>query len=145
MAEQSRQATDVQVAGSLVVAGLISDEGLQALQQVLQGAQDPVAAVGNAIFMALSKVREKLDEQGMSIDDKLWIANGGVLDRVLFEVISVLKIVLGFEQAGTAEFASSLKNSVVQLMQQEESGAQEQGPPQEAPMGPPNSALLGGM
>lgn len=156
MPADNKQATDIQVAGSLVVAGLLSDEGLQALQQVLQGAKDPVAAVGNAVFMALGKVRDKLEEQGMAIDDKLWVAKGGVLDRVLFEVIAILKTVLGFEQAGTAEFASALKGSVIQLMEQEDAGggAQQpptggeqggmQAPPQGAPQGPP-SPLLGGM
>ena len=156
MATENREATDIQVAGSLVVAGLLSDEGLQALQQVLQGAEDPVAAVGNAVFMALGKVREKLEEQGMSIDDKLWVAKGGVLDRVLFEVIAILKTVLGVEQAGTAEFASALKGSVIELMEQEDAGGgqeqapmgAEQGGMQAPPQGPPQgpqSPLLGGV
>ena len=156
MATENREATDIQVAGSLVVAGLLSDEGLQALQQVLQGAEDPVAAVGNAVFMALGKVRDKLEEQGMPIDDKLWVAKGGILDRVLFEVIAILKTVLGFEQAGTAEFTSALKGSVIELMEQEDQGGgqeqapmgAEQGGMQAPPQGPPQgpqSPLLGGV
>lgn len=158
MAEKNEQATDIQMAGSLVVAGLLSDEGLQSLQQVLQGAKDPVAAVGNAVFMALSAVRDKLDQQGLSIDDKLWVAKGGVLDRVVFEVLVVLKEVLGVQEANSPEFAAGLKDTIMQLMAQEEQG----GPPQQggmppqgmpmqggempqgAPQGPP-SALMGGM
>ena len=85
---QNSDALDIQVAGSLVAAGLISDEGLRALMQVLKGAQDPAMAIGNAVFMAISKVREKLDQNGMSVNDKLWMAKGGILDRVLFEVCS---------------------------------------------------------
>lgn len=151
--------TDIQMAGTLTAAGLLSDEGLQSLQQVLQGASDPAAAVGNAVFIALSKVREKLEQNEMSIDDKLWIAKGGVLDRVLFEVITALKAVLGFEAAGSGEFAAAVKDSVMQLMQQEsegqgpseanmpgqpQGGMPPQGMPQQAPQGPP-SALMGGM
>lgn len=157
MEEQNK--TDIQMAGTLTAAGLLSDQGLQSLQQVLQGASDPAAAVGNAVFMALSKVREKLEQNDMSIDDKLWVAKGGVLDRVLFEVITALKAILGFQQADSAEFAGAVKNSVMQLMQQEsegqgpseadmpnqpQEGMPPQGMPQQAPQGMP-SALLGGM
>lgn len=151
------KALDIQLAGSLTAAGLLSDEGLQAMQQVLQGSQDPAAAIGNAIFMAISKVREKLDQNDMAIDDTLWAAKGGVLDRVLFEVITALKAVLGFEAAGTSEFAQAVKQSVIQLMEQESAGGGEmppqegQMPPQQAPMQPQGqpqmqgSPLLGGM
>lgn len=158
MAEKNEQATDIQMAGSLVIAGLLSEQGLQALQQVLQGAKDPVAAIGNAVFMALSVVRDKLDQQGLSIDDKLWVARGGVLDRVVFEVLVVLKEVLGVQEAKTPQFAAGLKESIMQLMTQEEQGGPPQqsgmppqgmpmqggGMPQGGPQGPP-SALLGGV
>lgn len=117
--EQNSDALDIQVAGSLVAAGLISDEGLRALMQVLKGAQDPAMAIGNAVFMAISKVREKLDQNGMSVNDKLWMAKGGILDRVLFEVVGVVKAVLGFEAAGSPQFAQAVKQAVVSLMQQE--------------------------
>lgn len=121
--EQNSDALDIQVAGSLVVAGLISDEGLRALMQVLKGAQDPAMAIGNAVFMAISKVREKLDQNGMSVNDKLWMAKGGILDRVLFEVVGVVKAVLGFEAAGSPQFAQAVKQAVVSLMQQESAQA----------------------
>ena len=38
MEQQNNDALDIQVAGSLVVSGLLSDEGLRALSQVLRGA-----------------------------------------------------------------------------------------------------------
>ena len=153
MAEQSNDATDIQVAGGLTVAGLLSDEGLQALQGVLQGAANPAAAVANAVFMALSKVREKLDQQGLSINDKLWAAKGGVLDRVIFEVCATLKAILGFEEAGSPEFSGALKQEVMALMDQEEMGGspaaadqqmtgQPAPPPQQGGMG---TGLMGGM
>ena len=158
MAEKNEQATDIQMAGSLVIAGLLSDEGLQSLQQVLQGATDPVAAIGNAVFMALSAVRDKLEQQGLSIDDKLWAAKGGVLDRVVFEVLVILKEVLGVQDANSPQFAKGLKDTIINLMAKEEQGGagqpgampeqgmppQGMGPPQGAPQGP-SSPLLGGM
>lgn len=117
---ENKHATDISVAAGLTAAGLLSDEGLQALGQVLQGASDPASAIGHAVFMALSKVRDKLESEGMSIDDKLWVAKGGVLDRVLFEVASVLVAVLGFQDAANPQFVQQLKQSVIQLMEQED-------------------------
>lgn len=141
--EQNSDALDIQVAGSLVVAGLISDEGLRALMQVLKGAQDPAMAIGNAVFMALSKVREKLDQNGMSVNDKLWMAKGGILDRVLFEVVGVVKAVLGFEAAGSSQFARAVKQAVVSLMQQESAQAGAVDAPQARQ--PVQSPLMGAM
>lgn len=141
--EQNSDALDIQVAGSLVVAGLISDEGLRALMQVLKGAQDPAMAIGNAVFMAISKVREKLDQNGMSVNDKLWMAKGGILDRVLFEVVGVVKAVLGFEAAGSPQFARAVKQAVVSLMQQESAQAGAVDAPQARQ--PVQSPLMGAM
>lgn len=141
MEQQNNDALDIQVAGSLVVAGLISDEGLRALMQVLKGAQDPAMAIGNAVFMAISKVREKLDQNGMSVNDKLWMAKGGILDRVLFEVVGVVKAVLGFEAAGSPQFAQAVKQAVVSLMQQESAQAGAEATPQARQ--PMQSPLMG--
>lgn len=141
--EQNSDALDIQVAGSLVAAGLISDEGLRALMQVLKGAQDPAMAIGNAVFMAISKVREKLDQNGMSVNDKLWMAKGGILDRVLFEVVGVVKAVLGFEAAGSPQFAQAVKQAVVSLMQQESEQAGAGATPQARQ--PVQSPLMGAM
>ncbi len=147
---EDKDTTDIQVAGGLTVAGLLSDEGLQALQGVLQGASDPAAAVANAVFMALSKVREQLDERGVAINDKLWIANGGVLDRVIFEVCSVLRAVFGFEQAGSEQFVSALKEEVLALMAQDQEGGnpaavQPQPAPQQMQQPPMQGGGLMGM
>ena len=152
---ENREATDVQIAAGLTTAGLLSDEGLGAMEQVVGGASNPAAAIGNAVFMALSKVREKLDQQGIPIDDKLWIANGGVLDRVLFEVCATLKAVLGFEPAGEQGFSGEVKSTVIQLMEDEDNGqspeqgapTMEQMPAEEVPMqqAPQGNGLLGAM
>lgn len=148
---KKNEATDISVAAGLTVAGLLSDEGLKSLGGVLQGAADPAAAIANAVFMTLSTVREKLEQNGMPIDDKLWVTKGGVLDRVLYEVVNVLAAVMGFEQAGDPKFVDSLKRNVIALMEKEDAGGgmpQEEAPmpPQEQQgglMGPPAPAPQG--
>jgi hypothetical protein len=122
---------DTQVAAAMTTAALISDQGIQSVSQVLKGAKDPVQALAHVIFMALGKVREMLQQKGLKIDDKVWIAGGGVLDRVMFELMTVLVGVVGYKQAGDPTFVHDVKDAVLQLMQQDdeqgESPQEEQG------------------
>lgn len=154
----NKESTDVQVAAGLTTAGLLSDEGLAALGQVLQGANDPAAAIAHAVFMALSKVKDKLEEQQMTIDPSVWVSGGGVLDRVLFEVISVLVAVIGFKDAANPDFVKQVKGDVIDLMDKENGEGPESPdggmegsegmPPQGMPMGgspEPQGGLMGGM
>lgn len=146
---------DIGIAGGMVIAGLASQQGLQSLQQVLQGAKDAPAAIGHVIFMAIHQVKQKLEEKGIPIDDKVWLANKGVVDRVLFEVVGLLYGVLGYKQAADPRFVHAVKDAIVTLMQQDDaqSGAmqdtdvetpEEEVSPNEEPEGPPQGLLAGG-
>lgn len=114
---------DTQIAAGLTMAGLSSDQGLQSIQQVLQGATDPAQAIAHVVFMAIEKVKNKLEQQGMAVDDRVWMASGGVLDRVLFEIVGLLYGVIGFEQAADPKFVASLKQAIVDLMSQADTDA----------------------
>lgn len=91
--------------------------GLQSLAQVLQGANDPAKAIAHAIFMAISKVRQELVKRKIPIDHRIWIMGGGVVDRVLFEIMQALVQVLHFQQAGDARFVHQVKSDLLDLMQ----------------------------
>lgn len=142
---------DTQIAAGMCAAALLSDQGLQALKQVVEGANDPAQAIAHVIFMALDKVRQKLAEKGIKIDDRIWIAGGGVLDRVLFEVAGALYGILGYQQIANSQFVHSIKEGVLDLMQDHEDGVQEQGPeeaPQQESQESPNGLMApisGGM
>lgn len=131
---------DTQIAAGLATAGLLSDQGLQAMTQVLQGAKDPVQALAHVIFMALSKVRQKLIQKGIKIDDKVWIAGGGVLDRVMFEVMTALVGILGYKQAGDATFVHNVKEAVLDLMNSEEEQSEQGSDNEEAEESPEEEA-----
>lgn len=120
-------ALDVQIASGMIAAGLLSQDGVKQIQQVLQGASDPAAAIGNAIFQAMSTVAVQLKNQNIEIDDKAWIAGGGVLDRVMYDVIGLLVGAFGFEQAATPEFVKDLRENITDLMQQDLERKQEGG------------------
>lgn len=115
---------DIQIAAGMVTIGLLNDQGLQAIQQVLHGANDPVQALAHVIFMAISKVKQELQKRDIKIDDKVWIAGGGVLDRVLFEVMMVLTTALQFQQAQDSKFVASVKGAVLDLMHDDDQNSE---------------------
>jgi hypothetical protein len=110
-------AADIQIAAGMACIALLSQEGLQAIQQVLQGAKDPVQALAHVIFMAIAKVRTTLQEKGIKIDDRVWIMGGGVLDRVMFEVMIALATALKYPAASNSQFVHGVKEGVLDLMQ----------------------------
>src|SRR5574337_2136763 len=61
--------TDIQIAAGMACVVLLSQQGIQSMAQILQGANDPAAAVAHAIFMALSKVKEALTKRKMRSEE----------------------------------------------------------------------------
>ena len=136
-------AMDVQIAAGMTCIALLSKEGIQAMSQVLKGANDPVQALAHVIFMGLSKVKGTLAQKGIKVDDRVWIMGGGVLDRVIFEVMLVLATVVKFQPAANSQFVHQVKGAVLDLMEDDDSNAQsikvlhDKGLP--VPKGPPDS------
>lgn len=116
--------TDIQIAAGMACVVLLSQQGIQSMAQILQGANDPAAAVAHAIFMALSKVREALTKRKMQVDPRIWIMGGGVLDRVIFEVMLVLAMVIKFKPAADSQFVHQVKSNVLDLMQDDEDNSE---------------------
>ena len=109
-------ATDVQIAAGMTTLGLLNQQGLQSIQQVLQGANDPAKALAHVIFLALSKVRQALQAKQIKIDDRVWIMGGGVLDRVMYEVMIALATIIKYPQAKDSNFVHQVKSDVLDLM-----------------------------
>lgn len=94
--------------------------GLQAIAQVLQGANDPAAALAHVVFMAISKVEQMLESKGIQIDDKVWIMGGGVLDRVMFELMMALNSILQYPPAKDPNFVHQVKGDILDLMEKDD-------------------------
>lgn len=128
---------DIALASNLVLSPLLNNEGIQALGQLTQSAADMPAAVANAIFGALTQVRQALMQKQLPVSGKIWTAGGGVLDVVIQEVCQVLAGVLNVEGAESPDFMQSVKDAVFDQMSQAEAGGgspPQGGPP--APQGP---------
>lgn len=95
-------------------------QGLQAIAQVLKGANDPAAAIAHVIYIAISKVKHELDVHHMKIDSRVWIMGGGVVDRVLFEIMTAIATILKFQPAGNSAFVGRVKVDLLDLMEDDD-------------------------
>lgn len=112
--------TDIQIAAGMLAMALITPQGIQSLMQVLKGATDPASALAHAIFLAMGKVRQALMSKHIDIDPRVWIAGGGVLDRVLFEIMMALVTIGKYQPAGTSDFVHQVKSDVLDLMEDDD-------------------------
>lgn len=115
---------DIQIAAGMICLGLLNPQGVQAVQQVLQGANDPAAAIAHVVFLAMSKVRMALKQKNIELDDKIWIMGGGVLDRVLVEVMLMLVGVAKFQDASNPQFVHKVKSDILDLMDDDDSNSE---------------------
>jgi len=98
--------------------------GLEAIGQVLQGANDPAAALAHVIFIAIAKVKQALTEKGVDIDDRVWVMGGGVLDRILVEVMMAIGTILQYPAAKDPRFTHQVKSDVLDLMEDDEQNSE---------------------
>jgi hypothetical protein len=117
-------ALDIQIAAGMTTIGLLNEQGLQSIQQVLQGSNDPAKALAHVIFLALSKVRQALQQKKIEIDDKVWIMGGGVLDRVMYEVMIALSTIIKYPQAHDPNFVHQVKSDVLDLMDDDDNNSE---------------------
>lgn len=140
-------AIDIQIAAGMTVVGLLNAQGMQAIQQVIKGANDAAAAIAHVIYMAVAKVRSELQKRKIDIDDRVWIMGGGVLDRVMFEIMSAIAMALQYPQAKDPKFVAQVKSDILDLMEDDDQNAKaikvlhDKGLP--VPKGPPGQS--GGM
>ena len=138
---------DIKLAAGLVVSALLSDQGVQQMQNLLQGAKNPVMVVSHMIFMAITQVHHRLEAKGMDLDSRIWMAQGGVLDRVLVEVMTFLATALKWQIAGNGQFVNDVKETIIELMKKDDDTntaarlLKKKGlpiPPQQPPQGQPD-------
>lgn len=133
--------TDVKLASSLILNPLLQDDGIAALQQAAQSAADLPAALALAIFQAMGQVKDQIQQRGIPISSKIWVATGGVLDTVIKNVCQALaSIPPEIPEAADPEFMQDVKEEVFNLMEGNQGSAPTT---QEQPQGPPNMLAAG--
>jgi hypothetical protein len=104
---------DVKLATSLILNPLLQDEGISALQEAAQSASDLPAALALAIFQAMGQVKSAIQQKGVPLSSKIWVANGGVLDTVVQNVCQALASVPPeIPEAAEPDFMQDVKEEV---------------------------------
>lgn len=95
-------------------------QGLQAIGKVLQGANDPAKAIAHVVYLAIAKVRQELQKRNMKMDSRIWIMGGGVVDRVLVEIMTAVATILKFQPALNPQFNAQVKSDLLDLMEDDD-------------------------
>lgn len=111
-------------------------EHISGLMQAVQRSQDPAKVVGTAVGQIAILAYNKLNQADLGIDDRVWAAEGGVLDSALEEADEY------FREAGVELNPETLVQSTLQVIQESplaNPAAEAQGQPAPAQGGAPNN------
>ena len=122
----SQLQTDTKLVVGMVLGSMFHDNGVQQIiQMVQQAGNDAPAAAAHAIYVGLAQARHALEQQGIPVDSKIWVMDGGVLNQLVIEIGKILASSLG-PQFASKQFLAATAQAVLQIMQQQESGNQPQ-------------------
>lgn len=126
---------DRDLALQVVRSTLYDDETFDTIVGLISSSKDPNKAMGKAVTGALLPVAQALHEKHPQLDDSIWLADGGVLDAILDEIVEIA------QEAGipiadpedAKEAAKAVVYEDVQKLAEAESGAMQQSAQPEAP------------
>lgn len=114
---------DTKLVVGMVLGSMFHEDGIQQIVQMVQQAgNDAPAAAAHAIYVGIAQARHALEQQGMPVDDKVWVMKGGVLNQLVVEVGKILASTLG-PQFASGQFMNAVTQAVIQIMKQQEAGA----------------------
>jgi hypothetical protein len=134
---------DSDIAFGLLGSLIYSEQGTQQMLNVL-GAQNPAPAMGNFLASAIDRTNKKLGSKGMDLSPNIWLAEGGVVDRLLDEVAELankagVKFDAALQSQAFAEVIDQLKLAGQAESRSGGAGQQPPGPlaPEQQEAGPP--------
>lgn len=141
---------DREVASAALFEGLLSDNGIQALNKAFK-TPEPAKAVAMLIFNVIEPAQVASMDSETPLSPRVWLAGGGAVDELLDEVADNADL-FGVEEDQIEEMYSPIKQEVTSLLQQRGEALQQEGmqasqaPPQQAPVPMPGggSPMMGG-
>lgn len=127
---------DADIAFGLMASLLHSPEGGKVAMNALKTAKNPAPALAMFVSTAMDKINNQMKERGMELSPRMWMAEGGAVDRFMDELAE-------FASAEGVKVPPQLESMVMaetidQLKLQSQAGKQGQPPaPGAAPAGPP--------
>ena len=127
------QETDARLGAALGVA-LISNPQMEEAIVKLVSSADPVMALGQYLGTTVLGLKQNADKNGLALDDSVWLAEGGVVDRMTDQLILNLSAKGMDDLRGQEDAIADETMNVLKMASQ--TGQQQQGPPQPQ-AGPP--------
>ncbi len=139
------QEIDVNLASAMGLTAINTPQISEALVGMAQSA-DPVMAVGQFVAQLILNLKEQSVNNNVPLDDKIWMAEGGVADRIIDEAILNLTTEGVDGLAGTNDAVLEEVMNVLKLAGQAGGPPQGGAPPQQ-PAAPtaPVAPQMGGM
>lgn len=137
---------DVDIAEGLGMKMLESPEAQQVLGAAMDGSGDPAAKLGTFFAQLIDKIQTKMDTSPIPLSPRIWLSEGGVLDRW----------VAGLTEKGLVPegIIGPVKDEVMEVLKLQEQSVKQGGPPNEQapppqqqpqPAAPPPQPMMGGM
>ncbi len=102
------QEVDAGLATSMLMTIMNNEEMMSNLVNFASQSQDPVRIIGQSIAQTLLQMKEQADGNGLALDDNIWLAKGGVVDRVVDQVVPQ------FEAAGVPLESPGANEAIVE-------------------------------
>lgn len=137
--------TDVDLATAMANVALSMPEVTDSLDQMVQSAE-PVLAIGQFIANMVLNIKEQAMTQGLNLSDKIWLAEGGVVDRIDDSVVQNLAQRTGLDLTQDMQKIWIETLNVFKLAAktgQAAAAKQQNTPPQGAPAPAPVGANIG--
>lgn len=144
---------DANLATAMGATALYVPEMQEAIVGLAQSA-DPVMVAGQLVANLVVNVKEQSMTRGLDLSDKIWLADGGVADRLADELCKVIDATTGQDMDGMTDKVWIEALNVLKMMNGGPQQGRGQGAPETAPqpaggapMGPPANIMgqLGGM
>jgi hypothetical protein len=133
------QEIDADLVSAIAVGMLSQPQVMEGFNQMLSSG-DPVAMAGQFVATSLLKMKEQ-SAQKMDIDDAVWLAEGGVADRMIDQLIMNLDAEGNDGLRGAQDEIVEEVINVIKLASK--SGQQPQGQQPQQGMGPPAPSQQG--
>lgn len=127
--EDSDRAYDV--ATSLSEMVFYDQEHLKGLMSAVQKSSDPSQVVGTAVGQVLLIAYNKANQADLQIDDRVWAAEGGVLDTIVDEAVEFVS------GSGAQVDPEAVKASALKVLQDSPQPGEQQQAPQQPVNGVP--------
>lgn len=120
---------DIDLATNLVMGPFFTPEGMNELFQVVQQAgQDLPGAIAHILYTHFDQAKQVIQKNDLNISNNSWAPKGGVIDRVIVQVLALLATKLG-DQFANPRLSGAVRDALMQILHDSETASGGRGDP----------------